>query len=582
MVTTLRTLFPYLIRYRWRYVAGMSALVVKCVLAIAIPLAIRFSIDHVLAEFSLQTLLTWVGVLLGLGLAKSLFQYAKHRIMIGISREIEYDLRSDLFRHLLRLSQRFYRSYQTGDLMSRATNDMEAVRLLVGPGVLYSIEFVCMFAAGLAVMSATDWQLTCLVFLPIPFISLTVSFFGRRIHDRFQAVQSKFSELSSAVQENLANVRIVRAFAQQQAGVDHFRELNGEYVQDNLKLIGLWARFYPILEVLIGLTYVIVLWYGGQRVLSGDITLGSFVMFLTYMNLLTWPMVGFGWVVNIVQRGTASLARLNELLHQKPDVVGPGTADEMVTDIRGDLEFRNVTYTYPGASRPALENINVYVPACETLAIIGPTGSGKTTLVNLVARLMDPQSGQVFIDGTDARELPLDVLRRAVGCVPQDTFLFSRPIQENIAFGSPHAKDWEVTEVAEVAVIDADIAEFPEQYETPVGEKGVTLSGGQRQRVAIARALLADPRILILDDAASSVDAHTEEQILQNLQVVMRNRTTLLISHRVAAARLANRIVVVADGRVVESGTHEELLALGGHYYDLHQKHLLEEELEHA
>jgi ATP-binding cassette subfamily B protein len=456
---------------------------------------------------------------------------------------------------------------------------MNAVRLMIGPGVMYCADVVLTFLVVLAVMSTTDWRLTCLVFLPIPLVSFTVSYFGRQTHDRFQQVQARFSDMSSLAQENLSNMRIVKAYAQEQGETDRFRELNDQYVNDNIRLIQVWSRFYPMLELLIGLTYVIVLGYGGWRVLQGSITLGSFVMFMTYMTILTWPMIGFGWVVNLVQRGVASLERLNELFKQRPDIVDTVETDASIADIRGDLEFRDVAFSYPGAQGLALENISLFVPAGQTLAIVGPTGSGKSTLVHLVPRLFDPQKGTILIDGIDIKKIPLDILRRYIGFVPQETFLFSRSVRENIKLGVADANDWQVSEAANVAHFAPDVQGFRDGFETLVGERGITLSGGQKQRTAIARAVLRDPRILILDDAMASVDTATEEKILDNLRVLMRNRTCLLISHRVSTARHADRIIVLIDGKVVESGTHESLLAERGHYYELDQKQMLEEEL---
>jgi len=582
MLSTLRTLVPYLIRYRWRLAGGSCALLAKSILTVGIPIAIKLSIDELSADFQMARLAQWVGLLVGIALIKAVFQYWMRWVLIRISRDIEYDLRNDLFSRLLLFSQQFYRSYRTGDLMSRATNDMEAVRLLLGPGIMYSAEFLVVFAGVLTVMSLTDWRLTLLVFIPIPAISLTVSFFGKRIHDRFQRVQEGYADMSSTVQEHLSNVRIVRAFAKQRIGMEHFREQNEAFVGENLKLIRLWGRFYPLLEVLIGLTYVIVLWQGGRQVLGGSMTLGSFVMFMSFMTVLTWPLIGFGWVVNLVQRGTASLGRLNEILRQHPDVADPAGERGEFVDIRGDIEFQGVAYSYPGSSRPAVEDITLQIPAGQTVAILGRTGSGKTTVAHLVARLFDPQKGRVLVDGMDARELPLRSLRHAVGFVPQDTFLFGRSIRDNIAFGALGSEDWEIAEAAEIAQIAAEVDSFPDRYETVLGEKGINLSGGQKQRVSIARALLANPRILILDDAASSVDAETEEQIIRNLETVMRNRTTLLITHRVSAARLAERIIVLEKGRIVEEGLHEGLLNARGRYYELSRKQQLEEELELA
>ena len=580
MLSTLRTLVPYLIRYRWRFAAGTCALLAKSVFTVAIPVVIKFSIDALDADFESGTLIQWVGVLLSLALVKGISQYWMRWTLIRVSRDIEFDLRRDFFSSLLSFSQQFYRSYHTGDLMSRATNDIASVRLLLGPGIMCSAEFLVVFSGVLVVMSLTDWRLTCLILVPVPAISLIVGFFGKRIHDRFQRVQEGYTDTSSTTQEHVSNMRIARDVANQHTSSGRFLDQTDSFSGGNLKLIGLGGRFYPLLEVLIGLTYVIVLWYGGRRVLDDSMSLGSFVMFMSYITVLTWPLIDFGWVVNLVQRGIASLARLNEILRQRPDVVDPAGGSGEFVGIRGDLEFQDVTYTYPGSSRPAVEDIHLRIPAGETVAILGPAGSGKTTLAQLVARLFDPQKGRVLVDGMDARELPLRSLRHAVGFVPQDTFLFSRTVRDNIAFGVSGANDWEIAQAAEVAQITADVGSFPDRYETLLGEKGINLSGGQKQKVSIARALLANPRILILDDTASSVDAETEERILRNLQVVMRNRTTLLFTHRASTACLADRIIVLDQGRIDEEGPPDDLLGARGRYHALSGKQQLEAKLE--
>ena len=571
----LATLWPYLVRYRWRFGLGLAALVMKDLTTAVTPLVIRRAIDTLTAGLDLRQVWQLALALLGLALVRGFFQYWMRWILIGVSREIEYDLRNDLFAHLTRLTPRFYSTHRTGDIMSRATNDLNAVRMMVGPGIMYWFDTFVMLAAAVVIMGSLDWRLTFFVMLPVPAISFIVGWFGRIIHDRFQRLQALFSDISSRVQENLAGVRIVRAYAQEAAERKQFRVLNQAYVDENLKLTRAWGSFYPLLEVLIGLTFVIVLWLGGRQVMRGVISLGSFVMFTTYMGLLIWPMIALGWVVNLMQRGAASLERINQLLHEPPEI-DDRLADQEREWVRGEIEFRGVS------AQAALEAVDLHIPAGQTVAIVGPTGSGKTTLVSLVARLRDPDQGVILLDGVDLRRIPLARLRRAIGFVPQETFLFSETVAENIAFGAGDAGEREIGRAAELAGIASDIEEFPQKYETLVGERGITLSGGQKQRTAIARALVRDPKILILDDALSSVDTLTEERILAHLAGVMRDRTTLLISHRVSTVRSADRIVVLDRGRIVEQGAHDELLARGGYYATLYQKQLLEEELEEA
>ena len=590
MLRQLATLWPYLVRYRWRLVLGLAALVCKDLTAALAPLMIRRVIDALTAHLTIQLVWRFAFMLLGLALLRGFFQFWMRWILIGVSREIEFDLRNDLFAHLTRLSLKFYGAHRTGDIMARATNDLNAVRMMLGPGIMYWADTFFTFVAAIIIMGSIDGRLTFFILLPVPAVSFTVGYFGRLIQDRFQRIQAMFSDISSRVQENLAGVRIVRAYAQEEAERKQFRDLNDGYIHENLRLARLWGSFFPLLEVLIGLTFVIVLWLGGRQVLRGSISLGSFVMFLSYMGLLVWPMIALGWVVNLMQRGTASLERINELLHQEPDLDDRAAVPDAPLEIRGEIEFRDVTVQYGSNGNQshgaALEGVNLRIPAGQTVAIVGPTGSGKTTLVTLVARLRDPEQGAVFIDGRDARQFPLARLRGAIGFVPQETFLFSETIAENIAFGVGEASREiireAIREAADTAGIAPDIEEFPKEYDTLVGERGITLSGGQKQRTALARAVIRNPRILILDDALSSVDTVTEERILNRLGSLMHGRTTLLISHRVSTVRSADRIVVLAGGRVVEDGTHDQLLAGSGYYAALYRKQLLEEELEKA
>ncbi len=556
---------------------GFACLILKDFAQALQPLMIRGAVDALTLAGRSHAFLRYAGWLVGLALLKGGFQYWMRVILIGISRDVEFDIRNDLFAHLAGLSPDYYGRTRTGDIMARATNDLNAVRTMLGPGVMYCFETGLTFLLAIIIMVSVDWRLALIALLPAPAVSILVIVSGRAIHTRFERIQEMFSDISSRVQENLSGVRMIRAFVQERAELRRFEELNRQYIAQNIKLVRIEAIFQPLMEVLIGLTFLAVLWAGGHQVLKGRITIGSFVMFNTYMGMLVWPMIALGWVVNLVQRGAASLERINQILREKPTIHAP-EQPVALRAVEGELEFRNVSVDY-GTVR-ALDDIDLRIPAASTVAVVGHTGSGKSTLVNLVPRLMDPTSGTISLDGIDLRRLDPADLRREIGFVPQETFLFSATIAENIAFGVDSATEEEIRRAAGIAGLSTDIEGFPQGYQTMVGERGITLSGGQTQRTAIARAVLRNPRILILDDALSSVDTLTEESILNRLAEVMRGRTVILISHRVSTVRQADRIVVLERGRIVEQGTHAELVGAAGYYAGLAQKQTLEEELE--
>ena len=578
MFKNLRTLKPYFWRYRWGFIFGALWVLLTNGIWVLFPQIIKRAIDDLNTGVTRHKLVTYSLLLIAVALAKGIFQFLTRWRLIGISREIEFDLRNDLFRHLEGLSYSYYQRTRTGDIMARATNDLNAVRMLLGPAIMYSANTIIFTAGALAFMWRISPRLTMWAFLPLPLVSIVIQYFGRRIHERFERIQAMFSDISARAQENFSGVRVLRAYVQEKAEIDAFEAANQEYIRRSLLLVRLMGMLWPTLEVMLGLAIVLVLWLGGREVLLGRITVGGFVAFNTYMVQLTWPIIALGWVINIFQRGTASVGRINEIFAEKPEI-----ADELVAEsaapqpIQGEIEFRNLDFSYNGV--PVLKNVNLHVPSGTSLAIVGPTGSGKSTLVNLIPRIYDAAPGSVLLDGRPIREFPLAQLRSSIGFVPQETFLFSDTIRENIAFGAEKATDDQIRQAADAANISGDIEGFPEQYATMVGERGITLSGGQKQRTAIARAILRDPRILVLDDALSSVDTHTEEKILTHLREVMRGRTTIFISHRVSTVRNADRIAVLHGGSIVELGTHDELIARSGYYTDLYNKQLLEEEL---
>ena len=591
----LRPLVPYLKRYRGGLVWGGLCVLFNNGVWILFPQVLRRAVNDLHSGVTRQKLLTYSLLIIAIALVKGIFQFLTRWVVIGISRDIEFDLRNDLFAHLERLSYSYYQRNRTGDIMARATNDLNAVRMLLGPAIMYSANTIVFTAGALGFMLAISPKLTIYAFLPLPIASIVIQYFGRRIHERFERIQAMFSDISARAQENFSGARVIRAYVQEQAEIAAFEGANREYIRRSLGLVRLMGMLWPTLELMLGAAVVIVLWMGGRQVLLGKISVGDFVAFNTYMMQLTWPVIALGWVINIFQRGTASMVRIDEILSQQPEIadeeiIGPsgdraiGSSKNQISrspDLLGEIEFRNLNFAYNGTS--VLKDINLRIPAGSSLAIVGPTGSGKTTLVNLIPRIYDAAPGAVLIDGRPVRQFPLDSLRRHIGFVPQETFLFSDTIRENIAFGiSEEADDASLDHIkaaAEAANIAQDIESFPEGYNTTVGERGITLSGGQKQRTAIARALLRSPRILILDDALSSVDTHTEDKILNHLREIMRGRTTIFISHRVSTVRNADSIAVLHQGRIVELGTHDQLIARNGYYTDLYNKQLLEEEL---
>jgi ATP-binding cassette subfamily B protein len=570
----LRRLRPALARRRRALLLGLGALALTTLVSVAGPWVLRHAIDDLTLAVTHQKLWLYAGLILALVAVEGVFRYQMRMILVGLSRDMEFDLRNQVFEHLTRLAPRYYQRNRIGELMSRATNDMSAVRMVLGPGIMYTASTVATFVATVFMMLVISPRLTLLALVPLLLVSWLVRHYGRKVHDRYEEVQAQLAEMNALVQENLSGARVVRAYAQEPAEERRFAEANLEYVARNRKLVRITGILHPGIGFLMGLGSLSVLWLGGRMVVAREVTLGEFVAFGVYLAMLHWPMIALGWVVNLVERGEASLGRIHAILDAVPEIRDESPLP--VTAIQGHVEFRGLSFGHGDV--PVLHDIDLVVPAGTTVAIVGPTGCGKSTLVSLLPRLQDPPPGSVLVDGHDVRRLPLATLRGAVGFVPQESFLFSATVRENVALAEGAAE--RALAAARIAQLEKDVAGFAQGFDTRVGERGVTLSGGQRQRTALARALATDPRILVLDDALSAVDTETEEEILSGLRSFMRERTTFLVSHRISTVKDADLIVVMREGRIVERGRHDELVALGGSYAELNRRQLLEREIE--
>jgi ATP-binding cassette subfamily B multidrug efflux pump len=574
----LRKLVRYFRPYRLSLITGVVCIMAGVVFNVTIPLIIGSAIDANWNQIDWSRLTIAALKVLGASAVSGLFLFLQRRILIGMSRHIEYDLRQDFYAHLVDQPLTFFQEHRTGDLMARATNDLAAVRQLAGPMIMYSLQTLFVVVIIVPIMFALNWKLTLLLFVTMPLVSLTVKFFGQQVHVRFEKIQDFFAQITVRAQENFTGVRVVRAYAQEEAEIAAFNRLNREYAQKNLSLVRIDAVMRPLMQFLIGFGFVLIIWVGVPLAARGEITVGQFTEFNMYLFRLIWPLIALGYVVNLYQRGTASWKRMRAIMTIKPSIVDSPDVRQQ-PPITGRIEFRDLTFRYHANGEPVLQDLNLTIEAGQTVAFVGRTGSGKSTLVNLIPRVLEAPPESVLIDSIPVQDYPLAQLRGAIGYVPQETFLFSNSLTRNIAFGVEKAEPAQIDWAAEIAGLGDDVRDFPERFDTLVGERGITLSGGQKQRTAIARAILREPRILILDDALSSVDTYTEEKILAQLRGIMRERTSIIVSHRISTVRDADLICVLDEGQIVERGTHDELLALGGEYADLYERQLLEEEL---
>jgi ATP-binding cassette subfamily B multidrug efflux pump len=577
---SLLELKPYILKYRRLIFLGILAILLSEFFYVIIPILIGRAVDDLKAGVTFEKLSLFASLILGSTILSGIASFFTRQTIIVASRKIEYDMRNDFYRHVQGLHYLYFRDKKVGDIMAYATNDIPAVRNFLGPGIMYSIETTIEFVVILAIMFSMNLKLTLITLIPLPLISYLVYKVGKIVHEKYEDIQEHFGTITTLAQENIAGIRVIKSYVREDYEIEKFRKVNFEYFIKNIKLAKVQSLTYPLMILITGISIILVIWYGGYQVIKGTMTLGQLTSFLIYLGYLIWPMIAFGWIINLTQRAAASMDRLLEVMRVQPQIKDTEETDFSIKQINGEIEFKDVWFKYPDSENYVLKGVSFKVEQGQTVGIVGYTGSGKTTLVNLVPRLFDPDKGEVLIDGVNVKKIPLKVLRGSIGYVQQDVFLFSDTVKNNITFGVDGVDEDKIISVAKIAHIYDEVMEFPNKFDTIVGERGITLSGGQKQRVGLARALIKEPKILILDDSFSSVDAYTEEMILKNLKEYRKGRTTVIISHRITAVKDADFIIVLDDGEIVESGTHDELIELGGIYAELYQKQILEEELE--
>ncbi len=574
------TLKKYFIRYRGKILSGLLFIFISNLASVYVPILIKDAINELSNGINEKVLINYALLIVGATVFSGIFRYLIRQTIIVVSRLIEYDLRQDFWAHIQRLPLRFFQNNSTGNIMAHATNDISAVRMFVGPAVMYAIDTGSRFLIVVTIMMMISWKVTLISLIPLPFLSYLVYYIGKKIHLRFTKIQEKFSDLTTKAQENFSGIRVIKSYVAEEREINEFMGLSKEYLQRNMNLVKLQALFQPILFLITGMSIILAIWFGGIEVINKSLKLGDITALVLYLGILIWPMIAFGWVVNIIQQAEASMKRLNKIFDEKYEIDDSQSTNHDIKKLGGNIEFRNVSFRFSEELPWVLKDINLKVEAGQTLAIMGRTGSGKTSFINLIPRFYDATEGEVLLDGVNVKNIPLNVLRKNMGVVPQEAFLFSDTILNNISYGSGPVSRQQAEEKSRIAQFHKDVESFPKGYETMVGERGITLSGGQKQRATLTRALMTEPAILILDDSFSAVDTHTEEEILKGLKDFMKNRTSIIVSHRVSTVKDADKIIVIDRGRIAEEGTHDELLALNGIYADIHSKQLLEEEIE--